>query len=200
MVRSTKCSVRFIPPLTFLTPNSDKTLPNCVVCMRNGQPCCYPNVQHKPGPKLGKRIPFSSSTNDQVPLTREVSSTGSHSAKHRKRSSWRANVDSVNHDEDNTQDPACAAIRNERLRQSPSAFFQDAESTTGSAASSPESTTAQSWVFHHFHENQSYTISSPPLSESAVPKDPLVSRAPSENNMAYICQALGLSRQMLSTL
>ncbi|KIW63639.1 hypothetical protein PV04_08624 [Phialophora macrospora] len=144
--------------------------------MRNGQPCCYPNVQHKPGPKLG-----------------------SHSAKHRKRSSWRANVDSVNHDEDNVQDPAGTAIRNEPLQQSPPALFQDAESTSGSAASSPESTAAQSWVFHHFHENQSYTISPLPTPETAVPKDSLVSRAPSQNNMAYICQALGLPRQVLST-
>ncbi|ETI20727.1 hypothetical protein G647_07069 [Cladophialophora carrionii CBS 160.54] len=128
-----------------------------------------------------------------------MSSTGSHSAKHRKRSSWRSTTDSVNHDDDDIiQAPAQTATRNQRVQHSPPAFFRDAESTTGSAASSPESTTAQSWVFHHFHENQSYTISPLPPSEPAVPKDSLFYRAPSQNNMMSICQALGLSRQRLS--
>ncbi|EXJ55176.1 hypothetical protein A1O7_08101 [Cladophialophora yegresii CBS 114405] len=151
-------------------------LPNCIVCIRNGQPCCYPNVQQKPGPKLG-----------------------SHSAKHRKRSSWRSNPDSISHNEDIIQAPAHAATRNQRLQHSPPASFRNAGSPTGSAASSPDSTTAQSWVFHHFHEDQSYTISPFTPPETAVSKDSLGYRAPLQNNMAPIYQALGLSRQMLST-
>src|ERR1700744_5112614 len=126
------------------------------------------------------------------------------SVKHRKRSSWRPSMGSINHGENiqtevSLEGATRTATENERQQKSPTALINDAAST-GSAVSSPESTTAQSWVIHHFHENQSYTISSFPASEVATRQDPVVSRAPSQNAMSDVCQLLGVSRTTLSNL
>ncbi|KIW34374.1 uncharacterized protein PV07_01153 [Cladophialophora immunda] len=73
--------------------------------------------------------------------------------------------------------------------------------STASDASSPESTTAQSWVFHHFHEDQSYSISPLTACDNAVPNEVLPAYAwPSQDNTSYVCRTLGVSKEMLFTL
>ena len=57
--------------LTVYSCNSDKGLPNCIVCIRNSQACCYPAVHHKPGPKLGMNI-SSFAINEQVSLITNI--------------------------------------------------------------------------------------------------------------------------------
>ncbi|KAH0834527.1 hypothetical protein FOPE_03798 [Fonsecaea pedrosoi] len=141
-------------------------------------PCCYPEIQHKPGPKLG-----------------------SHSSKHRKRVCWHLGDHSPGSQEDirETEDSNSVKRKKERQRRNLS-VCRDSTSTT-SDTSSPESTTAQSWVFHHFHEDQSYSISPLTTSDNAIPSESLsVYTWPAQDNTSYVCRILCISKDMLFKL
>ncbi|OAP64916.1 hypothetical protein AYL99_00888 [Fonsecaea erecta] len=141
-------------------------------------PCRYPEVQHKPGPKLG-----------------------SHSSKHRKRICWRLEDRSPSRQEDVREAEDSNSIRRNRGHQRQNLVLYGDNNSTASDASSPESTTAQSWVFHHFHEDQSYSISQFTACDHANPSETLAAYAwPSQDNTGYVCRTLGVSKEVLFTL
>ncbi|KAJ9602642.1 hypothetical protein H2200_012835 [Cladophialophora chaetospira] len=105
----------------------------------------------------------------------------------------------VNHNESIAKQAGDKISRLEQWEDPSSAILQNAEHTE-SPASSPESAAAQSWVFHHFHESQSYTISPCTLLPDKSAKESTATNAPTRNNTAYVCRILGISKQMLSTL
>jgi hypothetical protein len=185
-------------PLISELPPSDKNLPNCSVCVRNGQPCHYPAVQHKPGPKLGASANLLH-TVEQLLIIAGVSFTGSHSSRSRKRPCWRTSNAPETYLEDAVErDMDPANLEPLRARTSPSPH-RDSD-TMCSTASSPESMTAQSWVFHHFHENQSYNIKPTTVPMTAGHVGSQITKQPLQHNIATICRTLGLSAESLSTL
>ncbi|KIV87424.1 hypothetical protein, variant 1 [Exophiala sideris] len=204
----------------------DKTVPSCRVCMKHGILCAYPVSQQKPGPKIGsvtcskrrevqrqERPSFAQDRSDSNSGTFVSSTSYEVEAQelirqcpdatvlplHPSSIDQTTHVRSCSDYETSTYKPASS--------KQPTAMAQllleTSESRSEHSGSSPVSTIAQSWILHHFHEDQDYMIS--PNTESLpsfsfLPPPRQFHAGSGGSSLQSICQSLSISPQNLSKL
>lgn len=165
-------------------------MPSCNICVRYAQECRYPSCALKPGPKLGKWRVLHRSCTARICLSRSLPG-----------SIRRRPSDAVSRSTPSKRDHSRSPRRTHARREDISEVSADDGSINPSTINLND---IPNWIFHHFHDIQTYRTNSNDTSNVIAGSDMCRSTTlPSDGqrgNIDYFCYFLELSREQISLL